>query len=387
MDRRSKAFLSLFFTLLVARQLPAQDACKDLFTQGYYDEHQTLSDRQSFKYVQATICSDTSLTRGQADDRSLGSGGSYYAVMTGFLNVGDKQKSFEEQRRIFCSMNLDTSTENASFIQTSRVVSQAATAVMKSCFDSQGFHAAIVPSRNPESFAIRMTYHGGGVTDILVNKISANPAISCDTPNNTTVHSDAIIICSKPADKTVQVAMNTDKGSLPPIDVLGTKDINDDIQNQLKILTDRVAAVGLSSCLGCVEQSVLTEAQFQNVNGSNWVLCDGRNIVGSKLAQLTGISNAPDLRGEFLRGKNFGKFTDVEEAALGDSKGDTVGPHQHIVRVFDSNAPEARVGAGIYWDGGKRFTDETAPLVQGVAAANPETRPKNVTVNFFYKIN
>ncbi len=327
------------------------------------------------------------MTREQADDKSLGSGGSYYAVITGFLDVGDKQKTFEEQRRIFCSMNLDTSTHLALFTQSSRVISQAATAVMKSCFDSQGFHAAIVPSRNPESFAIRMTYKGDGVTDILINKISAHPAITCDTPDNTTVHSGANIICQKPADTTVQVTMNTDRGSLPAIDVLGTKDIDDDIQSQLKVLTDKVAAVGLSSCLGCIEQSVLTEAQFQNVNGPNWVLCDGRNIAGSKLAQLTGISNTPDLRGEFLRGKNLGKFKDVEEAALGEHKADTVGPHQHIERVYDPDAPETRNGAGIYYDGGKRYTDKVGVFLLGVFPANSETRPRNVTVNYFYKIN
>jgi hypothetical protein len=234
-----------------------------------------------------------------------------------------------------------------------------------------------------------MSYRGGGDTDILVQNISGNPTITCDTPNNTKVHSDANIICNKPAAKTVQVTMNTNKGSLPAIDVLGTKDIKDDIQGEIKALTDKVAAVGLSSCLGCIEQSVLTEAQFQNANGSNWVLCDGRNIVGSRLAQLTGISNAPDLRGEFLRGKNFGRFGDVEESALGDPKGDTVGPHTHFQRYYDPNAPDtpARVGGSILWDGGKRFTDGENVFVRGVDPANPETRPKNVTVNFFYKIN
>jgi len=403
MYRRTNAVLAFVSVLLLAKQLAAQqEVCANLFAQGYYDEHQTFSDQRSFKYVQSTICSDTTLTKEQSDDRSLGSGGSYYAVITGFLNVGDKQKSFEQQRQIFCSMNLDTATASAGYIATSRVVSQAATSVMKSCFDSHGFHAAIVPSKNPAAFAIKVAYHGDGNTDILIDNISGNPTkISCNVPTNKIVHSGTNVSCSKDADQTVQVTMNTDKGSLPAIDVLGTKDINNDIQSQLKTLTDRVAAVGQSSCLGCIEQSLLSELQFQNVNGSNWVLCDGRPIVNSKLAQLLGIASAPDLRGALLRGKNFRKFPYVEEAAVGGYEGDLVGQHGHVQRFY--NPGSGKAGGAILWDGGKEFNDADNVFVRdvinpgptvhngnnGVSAADPnqETRPKNVTVNYFCKIN
>lgn len=394
MNCRSIALLLLSVTLLITRQIIAQDVCADLFKQGYYDEHHTFSDQRSFKYVQATICSDTTLTKQQAQDRSLGSGGSYYAVITGFLNLGDQQKSFEEQRSIFCSMTLDTASANAVFIQTSRTVSQAAAAVMKSCFDRQGFHAVIIPSRNPGSFAIQavfVPYNGEGDTDIHIRKLCGNPAVTCDTTNNSVVHSGANILCSKDADATVQVAMDTDKGSLKAIDVLGTKDINEDIQERLKTLSDRVAELGRATCLGCIEQSVLTQAQFQALNGPAWVLCDGGTIVGSRLAQLTGISTAPDLRGEFLRGKNFGHLERVDEAGLGVAQDDAVGPHTHKQRFLD-DSPGNQRGAGIFWDGGKGYRDDFNVFVLSDTKTlngiiSPETRPKNVTVNFFCKIN
>jgi hypothetical protein len=226
---------------------------------------------------------------------------------------------------------------------------------------------------------------GDRVKLAMAKMTTGNPPVTCDTANGSTVHSEKNVICKKPAAKTVQVAMNTDKGSLDAIDVLGTVDINNDIQSQIKVLTDKVAAQGLASCMGCIEQSTLTEAQFQHANGSNWVLCDGRTIVGTKLAQLTGISNAPDLRGEFLRGKNFGHFPDIEEADLGVPEADTVGPHKHNILVVDMSSPNT--GGGILWDGGKRFVLGVNPLVQGVSPAAPETRPRNVTVNFYLKIN
>jgi hypothetical protein len=388
-NRRCSALLSLFLIVLVAKQVAAQDpnVCANLFGQGYYDFYQTFSDQRSFKYVQSIICSDTTLTKQQAAERSLGSGGNYLDVITGYENYGDSQKSFEEQRARYCSMTFDAATASDSRIQTTRKISLAATDVMKHCFDSQGFHAAIVPSRNLASFAIFMTYNGYGVTDIKIDKISANPKITCDTDNGTTVHSGANVICSKDADTTVQVAMNTDKGPLHAIDVLGTNDINNDIQNQLKILTDKVAAIKPPSCLGCIEQSVLTENQFQQVNGTDWVLCDGHGIGGTKLAQtLPDVKTVPDLRGVFLRGKASGRFSDtVEQVDLGALELDTVGPHTHTTRNLD-DAPQNKLGQGIFWDGGKRYSDGPSVFVLN-NTGSPETRPKNVTVNFFCKVN
>ncbi len=86
----------------------------------------------------------------------------------------------------------------------------------------------------------------------------------------------------------------------------------------------------------------------------------------------------------FLRGKNNRKRNDINEVNLGEYASDTVGPHQHKVRVFDPNANDT--GAGILWDGGKRFRFGFNQLVAGLDDAK-ETQPKNVTVNYFIKIN
>jgi hypothetical protein len=389
-NRHYSALLSLFLIVVVPKQVAAQTAevCANLFAQGYYDEHQTFSDRRNFKYVQSIICSDTKLTRDQAAQRSLDTGGTYLQAITGFENYNDSQKSFEEQRSRFCSMNLDTATASDSFIQKTRIVSQAATDVMKACLELPGFHAAIVPSRNPESFGIYMTNNGQGKNQINVNDIEGNPSVTCKPSPPVTMYSGQTILCSKPAEQTVQVTMNADQGGLKAIDVLGTTDINNDIQNQLKVLTDKVAAMSHPDCLGCIDQSVLSELEFQNANGSSWVLCKGQSIIGSKLAQATGKSTVPDLRGVFLRGKSFGQrgVGDVETETYQE---DAVGPHSHTQRYYDPSAPDTkeRNGQGIFWNGGYKFSDGPGVFVQGPIPASSETRPKNVTVNFFCKVN
>jgi hypothetical protein len=54
--------------------------------------------------------------------------------------------------------------------------------------------------------------------------------------------------------------------------------------------------------LGEVKFSVLDEALFQQANGANWVLADGRSITGSQLHSLyPQMTVAPDLRGNFIR--------------------------------------------------------------------------------------
>jgi len=57
-----------------------------------------------------------------------------------------------------------------------------------------------------------------------------------------------------------------------------------------------------AQALGSIQQSILTEAEFQAEMGTtDWVLMDGRNIAGSKLATLKGWTTIPDARGRFLR--------------------------------------------------------------------------------------
>src|SRR5437660_210785 len=62
--------------------------------------------------------------------------------------------------------------------------------------------------------------------------------------------------------------------------------------------------------LGTVLGSVLTSAQFKaqlgNPNPVTWDLAHGQNISGTQLQKLAGFTNAPDMRGVFLRSQDQG---------------------------------------------------------------------------------
>lgn len=146
--------------------------------------------------------------------------------------------------------------------------------------------------------------------------------------------------------------------------------------------------------VGTVIASLLTPAEFANAVGdpdtfdlsrSKWTLADGKTASGTAWAKLRGDEPVPNLCGVFLRGKNNGKRENVREMDLGKYDPDIVGPHQHTIMVNNDTANAVRdQGPGIVYQTG-HHTDGPDRLVAAWSGA--ETQPKNVTVNFYIKIN
>ncbi len=149
--------------------------------------------------------------------------------------------------------------------------------------------------------------------------------------------------------------------------------------------------------LGMIVSSMLTEAQYQALNGPGWVLADGRSVVGSAYAVLTGNTVAPDLRGQVLRGKNNsradGQQDPAGEIALGTQQPDAIIQHTHDENTGQTtqNHPFASSGASLFAKAvGPGATVNNANSNGNVLGATPvaaETRVKSVIVNHFIKIN
>lgn len=173
--------------------------------------------------------------------------------------------------------------------------------------------------------------------------------------------------------------------------------------------------------VGDIRESVLTEAEFQSLNGTGWVLMDGRNIAGSALATVKGWSTVPDARGQFLRGKNNGRADGLEdpsgERALGNRQGHAFQTHTHAQNAhthtdaghihgtpnnigftsdtFNSYAlSRSIVDNALSTETGYANIQNTTATNQnqsatGVASepTTAETRPANISINYFIKIN
>lgn len=137
--------------------------------------------------------------------------------------------------------------------------------------------------------------------------------------------------------------------------------------------------------VGQIRTALLTESQFQLENGMGWILADGRNVAGSRFSTLFGANTVPDLRGVALRGKNNGRSDGNQnpdgDLALGLYQADMYASHSHYMslRVYGVEGSD---------DGGSRNREITSVgWANTDAAGGNETRMKNVTVNFFVKVN
>jgi hypothetical protein len=148
--------------------------------------------------------------------------------------------------------------------------------------------------------------------------------------------------------------------------------IEDDLPNDRTVVT-----IG---SVGDIVQSMLTEAQFQSLRGMDWVLMDGRSVVGSAYETITGETNIPDARGTYLRTKDNGRGLDPNgDPALGSYQDDELASHQHTT-------PVGAFSGQVNDNPGGDESDFENGSVTGLTGGN-ETRPKTTIVNTFIKIN
>ena len=148
--------------------------------------------------------------------------------------------------------------------------------------------------------------------------------------------------------------------------------------------------------IGDIRHSMLTLAQFQTANGTGWVLMDGSSCAGTTYASITGNSTLPDARGLFLRaaGTNGSALNGkTPTATLGTRQGDATAKnglydagHNHLQDASGGGGAVHGVLIGsvlttLNWDSG--IKNGTAAL----ASTDTETRPANLAVNIFIKVN
>ena len=167
--------------------------------------------------------------------------------------------------------------------------------------------------------------------------------------------------------------------------------------------------------LGTVISSVLDYDNLIKITGdpkvidtklSAWIPADGRSILQSKLNHVSGLIAAPDLRGRFVRGLNtmysIGQpnlvITTADEddpnsnRKACDYQGDSFRSHAHSASghingsVCGSNMTHDVSEGREKWNSDPNFGDHTV-IVSVQPFGSTETKPKNVSVYFYIKIN
>ena len=168
--------------------------------------------------------------------------------------------------------------------------------------------------------------------------------------------------------------------------------------------------------VGEVRTSILPQETFQELNGAEWALMDGRPLmVGTALSPHLSEEGRyglkiPDARGRFLRMANNGACADLRnnegayneclarhdpdgDRLSGEYQADSFGAHDHGEHnhSFDYMSADDWYPDGDIDDnedtrareyGRKGTTDNSRVLSSG----GNETRPRNIAVNFYIKI-
>jgi hypothetical protein len=138
--------------------------------------------------------------------------------------------------------------------------------------------------------------------------------------------------------------------------------------------------------IGTVLPSMLTQAQFNGQVGVGyWVIADGSSCTGTTYASVTGYATVPDLRGVFLRGKNNGRADGKQnpdgDLSLGTYQADAFASHNHSYTVDgdNGNQPGNHAACGNQTGGTRTNTVDFT--------GGNETRARNVTINYFIRVN
>lgn len=146
-------------------------------------------------------------------------------------------------------------------------------------------------------------------------------------------------------------------------------------------------SIGCSGIVGDIKHSILQVDDFQALNGECWVLMDGRNISSTKLGAL-GFDNLPDPRGYFIRiyDNRQTDRIDVDRAfgdAIGEVQQDAFQEHTHAINDIGSRTN----GSGEKWGLGHLYQGDRYNATSSTAGNGTETRPVNITMYLYIRIN
>ncbi|MCC5929080.1 MAG: hypothetical protein JJU28_07525 [Cyclobacteriaceae bacterium] len=176
--------------------------------------------------------------------------------------------------------------------------------------------------------------------------------------------------------------------------------------------------------VGDIVASILPIDVFLNLNNNpnlhiHWMLANGDPIdISYAYNRDLGFANVPDLRGLFLRGKNYGRFpaNQVTEMSLNQFQKDLTakptnfaiaenGAHDHYSGIVGNSTlaqsyPYSKTenqGLGFYvaafgnaathWVYTGLKTQSVGNHNHTISGWDPETIPKNITVNYFIRVN
>lgn len=118
-------------------------------------------------------------------------------------------------------------------------------------------------------------------------------------------------------------------------------------------------------------------AFYRSTPPTGWLECNGQSVAAYPNLVALGIINAPDLRGEFVRGWDNGKGTDPGRS-LASTQLDEFKSHTHQAKGQDILTGASNA---FWWDAGNSGAATRTTLATG----GSETRPRNIALMYCIK--
>ncbi|WP_297338539.1 hypothetical protein [Algoriphagus sp.] len=204
------------------------------------------------------------------------------------------------------------------------------------------------------------------------------------------------VVCARPINEDIIVSIETDRGQ-----AFAKASAKENIFSEQNLPVGTI----ISSFLTFEQFSKLTKNHEESggvytAEKSKWIPCDGRAAASSKFSRITGFSKVPDLRGVFLRGLNtFDPTSTVGEKdpltrdpennrGVGSFQVDTFQGHWHqMIQPYDAQGFNTYSGDGNTGVRNDIVRDPVSDGVNGTPRVSKETRPKNVAIYYYIRIN
>jgi len=257
--------------------------------------------------------------------------------------------------------------------------------------DSIIFHVSFVPLSPRDPFAMVT-----GPAQIVNGAVADDASVKVGSYISTSVP----IVARRDPKRDVVLVLPTDHGAV--IQSVPAK-------SKKEVSMEMPVGTVIASFLGWEQFQSATKCNAMNPNStwqadtSKWCPADGRETPNSLFTRYASSVHVPDLRGMFLRGVNTIDFNpaiqsipaldphkkDPVDRPAGDYQSDSVGPHSHSYGPIPSevNSPGGNAGSGQHWGsygGHEHDKGNTSDITE---PKSTETRPKNVSVFYYVRIN
>lgn len=244
-----------------------------------------------------------------------------------------------------------------------------------------------------------------GMPKVQFFKVENASMVSNPLTVGQTLSQTTIISAKREPEKDLILTLQTDRGTVSrKIDAENSLATN----KELPIGTIITSFLPFDQFNYTSKNNAKSPGELWTAQKSKWAPCDGRSVSNSGFAKVTSKTFVPDLRGMFLRGLNTfdpsngpaprnPNEADPETRIVGQYQADAFQGHRH--NQDGDGAPGivgGRQGEGAFVRGAEikylnakafRVLDPITDNSNGIPKISAETRPKNVTVYYYIKIN